>query len=117
MFLRWYISSLIESPRETERDWDKDLAEEVKGECEDKYGKVEAIKVDRDSPQVRRASFYEGYSLIQRRTLGGNIRQVRQRRFCEEGHSRLKRTLVWWTTGFRYLHIRCPDASFPVTLY
>lgn len=38
--------------RETEHDWDKDLADEVKGECEDKYGKVEAIKVDRDSPQV-----------------------------------------------------------------
>ena len=39
--------------RETERDWDKDLADEVKGECEEKYGKVEAIKVDKDSPQVR----------------------------------------------------------------
>ena len=38
---------------ETERDWDKDLADEVKGECEDKYGKVEAIKVDKDSSQVR----------------------------------------------------------------
>ena len=38
--------------RETERDWDKDLADEVKGECEDKYGKVEAIKVDKDSDQV-----------------------------------------------------------------
>lgn len=43
--------------RETERDWDKDLAEEVKGECEDKYGKVEAIKVDKDSPQVCRICF------------------------------------------------------------
>ena len=48
--------SLNESSRETERDWDKDLAEEVKGECEDKYGKVEAIKVDGDSPQVCRIS-------------------------------------------------------------
>lgn len=38
--------------RETERDWDKDLADEVKGECEEKYGRVEAIKVDKDSPQV-----------------------------------------------------------------
>ena len=43
--------------RETERDWDKDLADEVKGECEDKYGKVEAIKVDKDSPQVCWISF------------------------------------------------------------
>ena len=43
---------LTELSRETERDWDKDLAEEVKGECEDKYGQVEAIKVDKDSSQV-----------------------------------------------------------------
>lgn len=38
--------------RETERDWDKDLAEDVKGECETKYGKVTALKVEKDS-QVR----------------------------------------------------------------
>lgn len=35
--------------RETERDWDKDLAEDVKGECESKYGRVEACLVDKDS--------------------------------------------------------------------
>lgn len=34
---------------ETEKDWDKDLAEDVKGECEYKYGKVEAIKVEKES--------------------------------------------------------------------
>lgn len=34
---------------ETERDWDRDLAEDVKGECEDKYGRVEFIMVERDS--------------------------------------------------------------------
>ena len=43
--------------RETERDWGKDLAEEVKGECEERYGKVEAIKVDEDSSQVCWISF------------------------------------------------------------
>ncbi len=35
--------------RETERDWDKDLAEDVKGECETKYGRVLAIKVEKES--------------------------------------------------------------------
>lgn len=35
--------------RETERDWDKDLAEDVKGECEQKYGNVERIKVEKES--------------------------------------------------------------------
>ena len=52
VILAWYILSLTELSRETERDWDKDLAEEVKGECEEKYGQVEAIKVDKDSSQV-----------------------------------------------------------------
>lgn len=39
--------------RETERDWDKDLADDVKGECQEKYGKVEAIKVEKET-QVHR---------------------------------------------------------------
>lgn len=34
---------------ETERGWDTELAEDVKDECEAKYGKVEAIKVDANS--------------------------------------------------------------------
>jgi len=38
--------------RETERDWDKELAEEVRGECEDKYGPVVGIKVEKET-QVR----------------------------------------------------------------
>ncbi|GAA6062063.1 hypothetical protein JCM10212_003561 [Sporobolomyces blumeae] len=36
---------------ETERDWDLDLAEDVKTECEDKYGKVLDIFVVKDSQQ------------------------------------------------------------------
>jgi len=35
--------------RETERDWDKDLAEDVKGECENKYGPVMTIKVEKET--------------------------------------------------------------------
>lgn len=34
---------------ETERDWDLELAEDVKGECEDKYGKVLDIYVVKES--------------------------------------------------------------------
>jgi len=41
------------SDRETERDWDKDLAMDVRGECEEKYGPVEAIKVEKET-QVSR---------------------------------------------------------------
>ena len=40
---------LIIRPRETERDWDKELAEEVRGECEDKYGPVVGIKVEKET--------------------------------------------------------------------
>lgn len=34
---------------ETEANWDKELAEDVKGECESKYGSVLALKVEKDS--------------------------------------------------------------------
>lgn len=35
--------------RETEPDWHKELQADVKDECEAKYGKVEAIKVEVES--------------------------------------------------------------------
>ncbi len=35
--------------RETERDWDKDLADDVKSECATKYGPVQAIKVEKET--------------------------------------------------------------------
>lgn len=35
--------------RESGNDWDRELADDVKGECEGKYGPVLAIKVERDS--------------------------------------------------------------------
>ena len=47
-----HLKNMFKPEDETEPDWDKDLAEDVKGECEGKYGKVERIKVVRDS-QVR----------------------------------------------------------------
>lgn len=34
---------------ETERNWDLDMAEDVKGEVENKYGPVKRIKVDKMS--------------------------------------------------------------------
>ena len=34
---------------ETEQDWDLELAEDVKSECEDKYGKVLDIYVAKES--------------------------------------------------------------------
>ena len=44
-----HLKNMFKPEDETEPDWDKDLAEDVKGECEGKYGKVERIKVVRDS--------------------------------------------------------------------
>jgi RNA-binding protein 39 len=43
--------------RETERNWDLDLAEDVKGELESKYGRVARLKVDKMSA-VSSASFW-----------------------------------------------------------
>ncbi|KAH9950383.1 hypothetical protein B0H21DRAFT_776651 [Amylocystis lapponica] len=43
------LKNMFDPEDETERDWDKDLAEDVKGECEEKYGRVEFIKVEKES--------------------------------------------------------------------
>jgi hypothetical protein len=39
---------------ETERNWDLDMAEDIKGEVESKYGPIRKIKVDKMS----RVSYY-----------------------------------------------------------
>ncbi|KAJ7092692.1 splicing factor CC1-like protein [Mycena epipterygia] len=43
------LKNMFDPEEETERDWDKDLADDVKGECQEKYGKVEAIKVEKET--------------------------------------------------------------------
>lgn len=43
------LRNMFNPEEETERDWDKDLAEDVKGECESKYGHVDFIKIEKDS--------------------------------------------------------------------
>ncbi|KAL7423463.1 Phosphatidylinositol-3-phosphatase SAC1 [Cryptotrichosporon argae] len=43
------VGNMFNPEEETERNWDLDLAEDVKGECERKYGKVDRIKVDKMS--------------------------------------------------------------------
>ncbi|KAI0932138.1 hypothetical protein AcW1_000658 [Taiwanofungus camphoratus] len=43
------LKDMFNPENETERDWDKELAEDVKVECEDKYGRVEFIKVEKES--------------------------------------------------------------------
>jgi len=43
------LRPMFDALQETDPDWDKDLAEDVKGECSSKYGQVAHIKVERDS--------------------------------------------------------------------
>ncbi|KAG0708825.1 hypothetical protein DFH29DRAFT_794077 [Suillus ampliporus] len=43
------LKNMFDPEEETERDWDKELADDVKGECEEKYGRVEAIKVEKET--------------------------------------------------------------------
>jgi len=43
------LKNMFDPEEESGRDWDRELGEDVKGECEEKYGKVEAIKVEKES--------------------------------------------------------------------
>jgi len=43
------LKNMFDPEEESEKDWDKDLADEVKHECEEKYGKVTAIKVEKET--------------------------------------------------------------------
>ncbi|KAF7985348.1 hypothetical protein HWV62_6563 [Athelia sp. TMB] len=43
------LNNMFDPEEETERDWDKELAEEVRAECEDKYGPVAGIKVEKET--------------------------------------------------------------------
>ncbi|KAF9568424.1 splicing factor, CC1-like protein [Agrocybe pediades] len=43
------LKNMFDPEEETEKDWDKDLADDVKVECENKYGPVAAIKVEKDT--------------------------------------------------------------------
>ncbi|KAL0249815.1 hypothetical protein I308_103117 [Cryptococcus tetragattii IND107] len=46
---RIVVHNMFNPEEETERNWDLDLAEDVKGEVESKYGKVKRIKVEKMS--------------------------------------------------------------------
>ncbi|KAN0133289.1 hypothetical protein V8E53_009013 [Lactarius tabidus] len=43
------LKNMFSPEEETDADWDRELAEDVKGECEGKYGSVERIKVERET--------------------------------------------------------------------
>jgi len=43
------LKNMFDPEEETERNWDQELADDVKVECEEKYGPVEAIKVEKES--------------------------------------------------------------------
>jgi len=43
------LKNMFDPEEETDTDWDKELADDVKGECETKYGPVDRIKVERES--------------------------------------------------------------------
>jgi hypothetical protein len=88
--------------RETERDWDKDLAEDVKGECENKYGPVTTIKVEKET-QVSTTWCFPDYSL-KSSTVGRNICQIWHRWKRKKGHSRFKWSMVWRKTSLSSFH-------------
>lgn len=44
-----HLQNMFNPEEETERGWDKELASDVKDECEAKYGAVDRIHVDANS--------------------------------------------------------------------
>ncbi|KAI9637373.1 uncharacterized protein MKK02DRAFT_23907, partial [Dioszegia hungarica] len=54
------VSNMFNPEEETERNWDLDLAEDVKSEVESKYGKLRQIKVDKMSAGEVYMEFGEG---------------------------------------------------------
>lgn len=64
------VSNMFNPEEETERNWDLDLAEDVKGEIEGKYGKLKRIKVDKMSA-VCPPSF--ALRLLMKTDVGGSI--------------------------------------------
>lgn len=43
------LKNMFDPSEETEKDWDSDLTDDVKDECETKYGKVDRIYVEKES--------------------------------------------------------------------
>ncbi|KAI0257104.1 splicing factor CC1-like protein [Lactifluus subvellereus] len=43
------LKNMFSPEEETDADWDKELSDDVKGECETKYGPVDRIKVEKES--------------------------------------------------------------------
>jgi hypothetical protein len=66
---------LTRTRRETERDWDKDLADDVRGECEEKYGKVLDLKVEKES-EVRLLQTFLYTIQLTLKPTGRNLHQI-----------------------------------------
>lgn len=55
------LKNAFNPAEETERDWDLELADDVKTECEEKYGKVLDIYVKKESTEASFSLFPPGY--------------------------------------------------------
>jgi hypothetical protein len=97
---------------ETERDWDKVLAEEVKAECQEKYGSVVHIKVERDSQVCSSCTCGDVYA---ERAPGRDLRAVRVDRRRQAGDQWPERPLVRRQADLRHVHPRRHHASSQVT--
>jgi hypothetical protein len=73
---------------ETEKDWDLDLRDDVKSECESKYGPVVEIRVDKDSSVSITCRTVSSFALIPHVTIIGrrDICALRYPRDCCQGY-------------------------------
>ncbi|KWU44777.1 splicing factor, CC1-like protein [Rhodotorula sp. JG-1b] len=59
------LKNAFNPAEETERDWDLELADDVKTECEEKYGKVLDIYVKKESLRVRQGEIYIRFDSVE----------------------------------------------------
>lgn len=105
------LKNAFNPEEETERDWDLELADDVKTECEDKYGKVLDIYVKKESTEVRASGscvFLDGSRLTALVCAGRDLYPLRFFRDCCARTAGTERPLVRRETDPCSTHRRHP---------
>jgi hypothetical protein len=94
------LKNMFNPEEETERDWDVELREDVKGEVESKYGKVSEIFVEKESAVRERGSLCRGESReipklnTHAGSTGRNLHSIRRFGIGQQSYHRTARSLV-----------------------
>lgn len=100
------VSNMFNPEEETERNWDLDLAEDVKGEVEGKYGRVKRIKVEKMSA-VGSAEIRHSRKWIHADTCmaGRGLPRICRDRRCDQSHQGSQRSILRRKAVASYIHL------------